>query len=65
MDSPSEVEAVNVAPVALKRERRRTSRRSKQGGHYGLARIVVFPARPAAELCRSAAEVELCTSRPK
>jgi hypothetical protein len=29
---------------------------SSQGGHYGLPRYVVSPARPAAELCRSASE---------
>src|SRR6516164_5821187 len=33
---------------------RRTSRCSRQGGHDGLPRFNVFPARPAAELGRSA-----------
>jgi hypothetical protein len=34
---------------------RRTSLCSRKGGHYGLPRFVVYPDRPAAELCRTVA----------
>src|SRR5262249_38631603 len=41
---------------------RRTSRCRNQGGHYGFPRLIVFPARPAAEQGRSATSgLRLCT----